>query len=185
VLGYYQSLNTRKKIKESGKENYFKDIQKGLGNDAEMENSSIDSLDNYEVPLAVKYDFKYDTDDPNTFYVNPFFGEAYKSNPFTAAERYYPVEMPYTIDETLVFSFVIPEGYVVDEMPKSLRMALDEQGSGKFEYLISEAGGTISMRTKLSLKKAFYLPEEYELLREFFNQVVKKEAEQIVLKKKN
>ena len=34
------------------------------------------------------------------------------------------------------------------------------------------------------LKSAYYLPEEYEMLREFFNLVVKKHNEQIVFKKK-
>jgi len=36
----------------------------------------------------------------------------------------------------------------------------------------------------LVFKKANFLPEEYELLREFFSMVVKKQSEQIVFKKK-
>ncbi len=184
VLGYYESLETRNKIKENGRDNFFKEIQKSFGQETELENKTVDSLDNFEMPVTIKYDFKFEPDDQNTIYINPFFGEAYKTNPFKSAERFYPVEMPYASDETVVFTLIIPEGYVVDELPKSIRMALNEQGDGKFEYLISETGGTISMRSRLTLKRAYYQAEEYELLREFFNQVVKKEAEQIVLKKK-
>jgi len=61
---------------------------------------------------------------------------------------------------------------------------LNEQDDGMFEYRLSESGGTISLRSRIQLKRAYYLPEEYEMLREFFNIVVKKHNEQIVFKKK-
>jgi hypothetical protein len=112
------------------------------------------------------------------------FGEGYKENPFKSTERFYPVEMPYARDETYIFSMFIPEGYEVDELPKSVIVKLNEAGDGQFEYRISESGGIISMRSRIQLKRAYYLPEEYDILREFFNLVVKKHNEQIVLKKK-
>jgi len=40
------------------------------------------------------------------------------------------------------------------------------------------------MRSRLQIKRAYFQAEEYEMLREFFNLVVKKHAEQIVFKKK-
>jgi hypothetical protein len=79
---------------------------------------------------------------------------------------------------------IIPDGYVIDELPKSIIVKLNEAGDGQFEYRIAESGGTISMRSRIQLKRAYYKPAEYEMLREFFNLVVKKHNEQIVLKKK-
>ena len=117
-------------------------------------------------------------------YINPMFGEGHKENLFKSKERYYPVEMPYAIDEVYIFSMVVPEGYIVDELPKSIIVKLNEEGDGQFEYRISESGGTISMRSRIQLKRAYYQPDEYEMLREFFNLVVKKHSEQIVFKKK-
>jgi len=40
------------------------------------------------------------------------------------------------------------------------------------------------LRMKLIMKRTYFLPDEYDLLREFFNMVVKKQSEQIVFKKK-
>ena len=60
----------------------------------------------------------------------------YKENLFAAAERRYPVEMPYQIDENYNFQIEIPEGYLVDEIPKSAKVSLND-GEGFFEYLIS------------------------------------------------
>jgi hypothetical protein len=92
--------------------------------------------------------------------------------------------MPYTIDNTHILQLEVPKGYVVDELPKQLVLKLNEQGDGTFEYRITESNGTISLRSRLRLNRSFFLPEEYDMLREFFNLVVKKHSEQIVFKKK-
>jgi hypothetical protein len=69
-------------------------------------------------------------------------------------------------------------------MPKPMVLKLNDEEEGMFEYRISESGGSISLRTRLRIKRTVFAPEEYELLREFFNMVVAKQNEQIVLKKK-
>ncbi|HKB43797.1 MAG TPA: DUF3858 domain-containing protein, partial [Chitinophagaceae bacterium] len=144
----------------------------------------IDSLDNLEESIGIAYNFKLNQEKEDIMYINPMFGEGYKKNPFKSAERFYPVEMPYTMDETYIFNMIIPEGYVLDELPQSIIIKLNEEGDGRFEYRISEAEGTISMRSRIELKRTYYAPDEYEMLREFFDLIVKKHNEQIVLKKK-
>ena len=51
---------------------------------------------------------------------------------------------------------------------------LNEYDVGLFEYRLSETNGAISLRSRIKLKRAFFMPDEYEMLREFFNLVVKK-----------
>ena len=97
----------------------------------------IDSLDNLDENILIAYDFKLNEEKEDLIYINPMFGEGYKENPFKSAERYYPVEMPYAIDETYIFSMIVPDGYVVDELPKSVIVKLNEEGDGKFEYRVS------------------------------------------------
>ena len=110
------------------------------------------------------------------------FGEGYKENPFKSVGRLYPVEMPNKTDETYVLSMEIPNGFKVDELPKSARVKLSET-KGSFEYLIQEAGGMIQMRVHLKLNSATFSTNEYGDLRDFFAYVVKKESEQIVFKR--
>jgi hypothetical protein len=181
--GYYESHEIRERVKEKGKDDFFKDVKKAYGLDVELINPHIDSLDNLEESILIGYNFKLNQEKENILYINPMFGEGYKENLFKSAERFYPVEMPYTEDETYVFNMIIPDGYVIDELPKPIIIKLNEEGDGKFEYLISQSGGIISMRSRIQLKRTFYLPEEYEMLREFFDLIVKKHSEQIVLKK--
>jgi hypothetical protein len=182
--GYYESHEIRDRVKEKGKDEFFKDVKKAYGPDVELIKPHIDSLDNLEEGIIIGYDFKLNQEKEDILYINPMFGEGYKENLFKSAERFYPVEMPYTMDETYIFNMVVPEGYVLDELPKSIILKLNDAGDGRFEYLISESGGNISMRSRIQLKRTYYTPDEYGMLREFFNFIVKKHSEQIVFKKK-
>ena len=76
----------------------------------------------------------------------------------------------------------IPEGYEVDEMPASSQFKLNEN-AGLFDYNINRNGTTIELNVKIRLSKAIYEPEEYQALRDFYKNIIKKEAEQIVFKK--
>ena len=115
-------------------------------------------------------------------YVNPIFGEAYKENPFKAAERLYPVEMPYKLFENYTLRFEIPKGYQVEELPKSAIVKLNDD-EGKFEYMVAKEEGVINLRSTIKLKRATFSIEDYQTLRDFFSFVVKKHSEQIVFKK--
>jgi len=78
----------------------------------------------------------------------------------------------------------VPQGYAVDELPQSIIVKLNEQDDGMFEYRITQSGDNISLRSRVRFNRSFFMPEEYETLREFFNLIVKKQTEQIVFKKK-
>ena len=184
TLGREQSYQTRKEVREHGEQQHFKDIQTHFGDDVQISNGGIDSLDLPEEPVKVHYDFVLkQPSDASIIYLDPLIGDGWRQNPFDAAERKYPVELPYSMDESYVFSMDIPKGYAVDELPKSTRVALNGD-QGKFEYLIAQQGDQIQMRCRLLLNKAWFPAADYSSLRDFFGYVVKKEAEQIVLKKK-
>ena len=182
--GYYESFRLRNLAKEKGKEQVFADIKKTLGEEVKISNTRLDSLDKYDEPIGIALDIDFTGDKEDIIYFNPMLGEGFKENPFKSAERFYPVEMPFTIDETYNLQMEIPKGYVVDELPKGAVVKFNEEEDALFEYRVSMSGGNVSFRSRLIIKKAFFLPEEYETLREFFALIVKKQGEQIVFKKK-
>lgn len=184
TMGYFESVTTRDRIKEKGEEEFFKEIQKVYGEDVKMKSPHVDSLSNYDVPVVLKYEVELSSPKEDIIYINPMFGEAWKKNPFKSAERYYPVEMPYTMDETFILTMEVPVGYAVDELPKQMVVKLDEKESAFYEYRISQSGSTISLRSRLKVNRTVFSNEEYEILREFFNMIVNKQNEQIVFKKK-
>ena len=184
TMGMQESLGIRRIVRKKGKEQFFKDIQTGYGDDATISNTGIDSLDQPELPVKVRYDFVLkEPEDASMIYFNPMMGDAKLYNPFEAAERKYPIEMPYTRDDTYVFSMPVPDGYAVEELPKSAKVAFNGD-QGYFEYLIANQNGQIQMRCRLRMNKAWFPAEDYSSLRDFYGYVVRKESEQIVLKKK-
>ncbi len=183
VLGKSESYNLRREVGSTSKKSYEKKIQTLNGSDIIMQNFEIDSLWKFDFPVTVQYDFDLkDHTSADVLYFNPMIDDGYKTNPFKAMERHYPVEMPYLMDETYILTMDIPDGYQVDEMPKSTRVNYNEN-EGFFEYIIQKGPTNIQMRVHLKLNKTFFPTEEYSTLRDFFAFVVKKESEQVIFKK--
>ena len=184
TLGPQRSYEVRRRVGEHGQKDYFKDIQTRYGDDLDVSNGGIDSLDRLEDPVKVHYEFQLKQPmGSQVLYFTPIMGDGWRENPFAAAERKYPVEMPYVMDQTYVFSMEIPTGYVVDEIPKSAKVAFNGD-QGYFEYLVGQSGDQIQLRCRVRLSKAWFPAEDYANLRDFFAFIVKKQSEQIVLKKK-
>jgi hypothetical protein len=181
TFGDAESLMLRDKLATMTQEEYIKQVKKEISGEMKIRNLVIDSLKSFDDPVAVSYEMNTKPDE-DVIYFTPVIGEAWKKNPFTAATRAYPVEMPYCINEVYVLDMEIPKGYKVDEFPKSTRVKLNDD-EGMFEYLISPSATNIRLNCRLIIKKANFDPDDYETLRNFFSIVVKKQAEQVVLKK--
>ncbi len=179
--GYYETHDLRQQLEHSKEDDYFLSKKKEMPFDVTLTNTSFDSLQNSDAPLVIKYSFRFQNDD-DIFYFNPFLSEAIKENPFKSAERIYPVEMPYKTNQTYVLNMEIPKGYVIDDLPKSAKVALNDT-EGIFEYIIGKTDAGIQLRCRLVLNKANFSPEDYQTLRDFYSFIVEKEGEQIVLKK--
>lgn len=181
--GYFASYNIRNRIGQSGMREYFEAVQRQYGVDVTIQSPYMDSVDNFEEALVVGYEMELRPAMQDILYINPMFGEGYRSNPFRLGERYYPVEMPYAMDETFILTMEVPAGYEVDELPKQMIAKFDEAGQTFFEYLIALSGNTISLRSRIKINRTVFMPEEYETLRQFFNLIVSKQNEQVVFRK--
>ncbi|MCX6319353.1 MAG: hypothetical protein NTW29_18900 [Bacteroidetes bacterium] len=181
--GYYESIEMKKTLRAGGTGALGKEMQQLLDPAVTIGKITIDSASGTVAGISADMIVKKPAED--ILYLDPMLGQGYKKNPFASASRLYPVEMPYKIEKTYQLSMEIPAGYVVDEMPASIKIKLNEKGDGIFEYKLSSSGGYITLRSWIMLNRTNFLPSEYELLREFFNQVVKKQAAQVVFKKKS
>ena len=181
-MGIYKSQGFRNLLAKNSIEDFRKSIQKEYPEEIMVENIRVDSLKLLNEPVGVKFDLKFKTLEDDIIYFNPMMGEAIKKNPFAAAERLYPVEMPYAMDDIYVLYMEVPSGYKVEELPKSVRFKFNED-EGMFEYLLSANETNVQLRCRLQLKKATFLNEDYQTLRELYSFIVKKQAEQIVFKK--
>jgi hypothetical protein len=112
----------------------------------------------------------------------PLLHEALNENPFKLKERKYPVEFCYPFSEQYTMSITVPEGYLIESMPSSVQFGLPENAAG-FVFNVSLDKDQIICVSTLDINRIFFLPGEYADLKLFFNKVIAKQAEKIVLKK--
>lgn len=183
-LGYYESVNLREEIEEKGKENYFTKMKDTYTGDFSIDDIKMEFFEDKEKVIKMNYSLTINRDaENNLIYFNPMIKEGINENYFKSAKRNYPVELPFKMEETYQFQIQIPEGYEIDELPKSSKASLNEQDI-TYDYLVSKTSTGVALLSKLSINKSVFPAEEYEDLKSFFDFIVKKHAEQIVFKKK-
>jgi len=179
--GMFESFNIRENIALQP-ENTAKILKEYCPLGLPVTDVAVDSLTNTELPVMLHYNFNLNTNNSDNFYFNPFVTQLLEKNPFSANVRLYPVEMPYCTQNVYILNMDVPEGYKVEDVPKSARMQLGEK-DGQFDYIIAVTSKRIQMKCSLILNKANFGPEYYEALRNFFADIIKKQFEQIVFKK--
>lgn len=183
TYGMQESSKLRHIIKNSEPAEFVKALQNQPMSYAQFLNFGVDSVNKPEHPLAVHVDMQIDYKNAKHIYFDPIQSGDYKINPLSANSRKYPVEFPYALDNVYLLNVDVPEGYVVDELPKPIRMRFDEIG-GYFEYSVGLNGkNRVQLIRKIVLKRTIFRPEEYEALRAFFSMVVMKQNEQFVFRK--
>jgi len=181
--GYYHSEDIRDDVEKKGESSYFEGVRKAFPFEVQLTDAHIDSLREWDEPVTVRYSINFSTRGEDRLYINPMMAEGLKSNPFSAANRYFPVEMPFVRNDIYVMQMAVPKGYTVEELPKSEKLLLNGS-EGAYEYLIASDGQNIQLRSQLVLKRTQFAPDDYATLRDFFGAVVKKQSEMIVFKRK-
>ena len=101
-------------------------------------------------------------------------------NPFKVEERKYPVDFIYATELTYLFKLTLPDGYKVSEMPKPLIIKMPDN-SASCLYQITNIGNILQLTYRYMINKPIFTEDEYGYLRAFFAEVIKKQAEPIVL----
>jgi hypothetical protein len=119
----------------------------------------------------------------DVIYLNPFIAMQMKDNIFKTESREYPVDFGSLSEQTYVAKFTIPEGFTFDEIPKP-RVIMLPGNAARYTYNLTVAGNVITAVSLLQINKSLFIQTEYPDLREFYTQIIAKQAEQIVIKKK-
>jgi hypothetical protein len=173
------------------RDNYYKqgeaDYVKAFLSDKNWEIAKSEFQDIKEInrPPQQIHEFtvdEYATLAGNVIYLNPFVAGQTKENVFKLPTREYPVDFGSPIEKFYLSKITIPEGFAVDELPKPRVITLPGN-AGKYSYNVTQMGNTLNVVSMLQINKSLFLQDEYPHLREFYSQMIAKQAEQIVLKK--
>jgi hypothetical protein len=185
MFGNYAALIKRNEIKDS-KDN--DDYVRGLENKNKgLTVKKYELIDVDSLTKAYKENLEVEITDQaqlagNIISLNPLLYDQWESNPFKLGDRKFPVDFAFPRIYKDIINISIPEGYIVDEKPADLVIALPD-GKTKFTYKLKVAGNSLQIISTLDIGKNLYVSDEYANLKEFFSTVVSKQAEKVVIKK--
>lgn len=117
-------------------------------------------------------------------YLNPILIAHFNQNPFTQSERKLAIEFSFPYNYSIISNIIIPEGYIVEEIPEPLQITL-ENNAGTCVYMVKQTDNQIQLSYRFDLNQIIFPNTQYEYLQEFFGQVATKNSQLIVLKKKD
>lgn len=107
---------------------------------------------------------------------------ALKENPFKAEDRAFPVEINYPYKRQYVASLTIPEGYVIDEIPKNTQIRLPNN-TGYYRFMVSQQGDKLTLISDINIASTYYGVEDYSMVKDLFQKVVDSQSFTVVLEK--
>jgi len=183
--GDYAALDLRNDYENFNSEDEYltnyKEGKKGL----KIVSYKIENLDSLYKPITEEFEVLLSnnvSEIDGELYITPLLYEQMKENPFKTTNRKYPIDFGYCRDKTFVINYTFPQGYTVQNIPENISMKLPGN-TALFSCKSMVTEGKITIIYKISINKSLFVETEYADLREFYNQIVTKSAEPIVLKK--
>ncbi len=151
----------------------------------DLQNYKVSGVKEYGKGVNERFDFSLEDQSEvieDEIFFSPLLFLRDKENVFKSDERIYPVDYGYPFSNKYMINIKVPEGYEVTEIPKSGSFSLPDN-MGKFVYRSNVANGVIQLVVNETINNSMISAEDYFVLKEFYNQVIQKENEQVVLKK--
>jgi len=183
-LTNHQALEFRKSILVLDKDNYLEKLETSHSNIEISDYSRENELD-LSQPIVEKYSFKDNKSIEiinDKIYISPMLFLNTTENPFKQEVREYPIDFGYPTEEKFNINIKIPEGYVVESMPKGVSLTTGEN-IGLFKYIIANPEGSVQIVITTDINSAIVPADFYEVLKDFYQQMIDKQNEKIVLKK--
>lgn len=181
----YGALNIREYYKSfNSQDEYLRALQnENIG--LSIENYVLQGVDTLEQPVKEEFTIILKnkiTRASDQMFFNPIMFDRYTENPFKAEDRMFPVDFVTPLDQTQLIMLELPDGYAIEQLPKNIRMTLPEN-SASFQMHSGIVGNKVQVLFKLSINKPVFLQKDYQDLKIFFDELVKKQSEMLIVKK--
>src|SRR5690606_18918346 len=182
-LTNYQAMRVRDGFENFSTEQIEKVLEKDKG-EIEVSNFSIENRDNTSQPISQSYDFTLNNaveEIGDKLYFTPLMFLAATENPFKENQRNYPIDYVYPIADKYLINIVLPEGYEVESLPESTKLEFNGTVAS-FSYIGKQNGSMLQFVVTFDINKTLILPGDYEGFKKFYQLVVEKQNEKVVLK---
>jgi len=183
--GGYNGLFDRRTLRDKKAEEHIRDKWLNDLAGARLDSFKISYRDSTHRPLVTEAHFfasEHAQVAEDKIYFNPILVGRSKENPFKRPERTLPVDFAYGHTLTYTLLLTLPEGYLVEELPKNIIISLPNNG-GQFRRLAQIEGNHLQVISQMVIRQIHFEPIEYKALREFYDRIVAAHAEPVVLKR--
>ena len=181
----YAAIIEQANLEVTGEENFAKTLVEDWTEEGEPNNYKFQSKTEPKNLLVAQYEVesdKFTSSDGTRIYFNTFATTGYTENPFKLEERLFPIDFNFPSKEVSRFMIDLPKGYKVEDLPESAALAMEGNGA-KFKIIYKEQPNQIQVISTLEINKSSFNSLEYQALKTFFDKVVEKHMELIVLTK--
>jgi hypothetical protein len=180
----YGNISARKQVMEEGQREFAE--QEALSS---LPAATIDAvtyavLDSLDQPLQLTLSLSaphYAQVVGEDLYVNPTLFSRVESNPFKSESRRFPVDFGYPVVRTEDTEFSIPPGFEVQELPANVQRTIS---GASFSKTFSVEGNLIKCHRQLERTRTVVPVEQYQALREFYQDIVSADQLLVLLSKK-
>jgi uncharacterized protein DUF3857/transglutaminase superfamily protein len=180
----YNALSFRQRYSGMNNESYLESLENN-NNKIEISDYTRENDKELSKPVLESYSFKGNNDVEiigDKMYIVPLLFMNTASNPFKQETREYPVDFTFPTQDKYMINIEIPEGYQIESLPTAVNLATAE-GLAAFKYMIASTGNKIQITITNDINTAIIGPENYAMLKDFFQKMIDKQNEKIVLKK--
>jgi len=119
----------------------------------------------------------------NLMYVDFTLDKFFQENPFKAKTRNHPIDFHFPKVYTIISDFTIPQGWEIESIPESLHLDLGEGKVLKYRFVAVKNPKIVKLERSFAINQPVISAKNYEIVKQYFEQIVQKEQEQLILKK--
>jgi hypothetical protein len=180
----YPSVSVRKQLTEEAPEQLVEQGVLSLLPAATIDSVNCFPVDSLAQPLRMRIRFStahYAQAAGKTLYLNPTLFTRVESNPFKSEARDLPVEFPYPLTVREDVEFSIPAGFEIVELPSDVHQKMP---GVSFSKMFSTVGNLITCHRRLEHTGTNFPVEQYQTVRNFYQEIVNADQLMVVLAKK-
>lgn len=180
----YEALRNRRRFAKMSEENMIEYLENNYDGISVSE-YSFDNLEETDKPLALSFSFEFESaidEIGNQWYINPLLFLATTEHSLTQEERTYPIDFPYPRNSRTMITINLPDSYEVEWVPEKASVVLPEN-VGSYRYFAVGQDNQIKINVSGGINSTILPAQFFPYLKEFFDQIVSKETQQVIVKK--
>ena len=182
----YFAYHYRKKLSHYHNKKQQSDFLEKRYNNIEIKNFRLKNVNQIENDLVETIQFntdEYFSEIGDKILISPMLFVNFGKNPFQSDKRNFPVFLDYPRIVEKKINIKIPENYEVKHLPENIDIRFGDK-FGSYHFKIEQNGQIIKISSVFVLTLTVIDTKYYQDLKSFYEQIIKKQQESIVLEKK-